>query len=121
MTIASEGRETWAAGSLRGSWAWVGWAGFCGDAGLVWRLGFGTYKRPNDGHVSTPKALGLGLWERRETDLLAGGFQRVTCRKLVKSSEDCRETIHASLTGREQDLIKLESLILAQNERWRQA
>ena len=65
LTITSEGRETWAAGSLRGFVGWVGLA----RAGLVWLMGS---EETTDGHVSKFIALlrqragtsgdGLVLW-----------------------------------------------------------
>jgi hypothetical protein len=41
------------------------------------------------------------------------------CLELVKDTAESRG--FAEVTSREQDLNELESLILAQNERWRQA
>ena len=46
LTIASEGRETWAAGSLRGFVVWVGLRESCG---LAWATGS---EETTDGHVS---------------------------------------------------------------------
>jgi hypothetical protein len=56
--------------------------------------------------------------ERRETDGF-GGFVERMCLELVKSCRN-REDF-GEVTSQDEISIQLESLILAQNERWRQA
>ena len=91
MTITSEGRETWAAGSLRGFVVWV-WFWLIGMI-LRERNDFGwlisdlddEVRRDTDGHVSKFIALWLSGSERRETDCLSCWPERM-CLELVKNT-----------------------------------
>ena len=72
-----------------------------------------------DGHVSRIHRV---WWlARRNVVRRAGGFEiiRRMCLELVKNTAGPRGS--AEVTSQRSDLIQLESLILAQNERWRQA
>jgi hypothetical protein len=112
LTITSEGRETWAAGSLRGFVGWVGLA----RAGLAQAM---ESEETTDGHVSKFIAL---LRQRVGTsrDGRVRGLRERMCLELVKNDWGSRGLWLSDQSGQKIS-IELESLILAQNERWRQA
>jgi hypothetical protein len=112
LTILSEERETWAAVSLRGLFVGPGFG-----VSRVWAA-MGSEEMLT---VTFQKFIALGSLdshERRETveRVQVGADVFGTRRECDAAGSGCVE-----VTSRDKISIELESLILAQNERWRQA